>query len=128
MSERLKAATAYLVKETFIRKDFYLLWLTRLKTSCVKNFSKQTRLFSGFGLLLIKGKTSSGSFSSWLAVASLPTGRPWPSHIIKMISWSQSLEVILPWLILPGPQLLIDNRCEWSGQLWIEDDCWLTAG
>ena len=38
MCERLKAATAYLAKETFIRKDFYLLWLTRLKTSCVKHF------------------------------------------------------------------------------------------
>ena len=38
MSERLKAATAYLARETFIRKDFYLLWLTRLKISCVKHF------------------------------------------------------------------------------------------
>jgi len=27
--KRLKAAMAYLVKETFTRKDFYLLWLTR---------------------------------------------------------------------------------------------------
>jgi len=27
--ERLKAAMAYLVRETFTRKDFYLLWLTR---------------------------------------------------------------------------------------------------
>ena len=38
MSERLKASTAYLARETFIRKDFNLLWLTRLKTSCVKHF------------------------------------------------------------------------------------------
>ena len=29
MCERLRAAMAYLVKETFTRKDFYLLWLTR---------------------------------------------------------------------------------------------------
>ena len=38
MSERLKAATAYLVKETFVRKDFFFLWLTRLKICCVKHF------------------------------------------------------------------------------------------
>ena len=33
MCERLKAAMTYLVKETFTRKDFYLLWLTRLPSS-----------------------------------------------------------------------------------------------
>ena len=50
----MKAAMSYLMKETFTRKDFYLLWLTRLapKTSEVEiEFFRFLFLVVGSGFL-----------------------------------------------------------------------------
>ena len=58
----MKAAIAYLVKETFTRKDFYLLWLTRLPPRTEKR--RKTKFFRF--LFLVVG---SGFLAHWKNLA-----------------------------------------------------------
>ena len=85
--ERLKAAMAYLVKETFTRKDFYLLWLTRLPHGIQK---KKKSSFPRF-LFLVVG---SGFLAHWKNLAFTQSQDDKLVSIIGGTTWNQCRQPI----------------------------------